>query len=48
MKIKNYVVATAILGVSLFTACTPNSLEDNEEPTIQGADKSKLKPHRTR
>ncbi len=33
MKIKNYVVAAAILGVSLFTACTPNSLEDNEEPT---------------
>ncbi len=48
MKIKNYVVAAAILGVSLFTACSPNSLEDNEEPTLESADKSKLKYHRTR
>ncbi len=41
MKIKNYVVAAAILGVSLFTACTPNSLEDNEEP--QTVDKRKIR-----
>jgi hypothetical protein len=42
MKIKKYLIATAIISVSLFSACTPNSLEDNEEPTA-GVPKNRIK-----
>lgn len=44
MKLRKYAIASAIISVTLFTACTPNSLDENGEQQPQSVDKRTLRP----
>ena len=43
MKLSKLAIIAAIICTSLFSACTPNSLDENEEQP-QNVNKRKLKP----
>jgi hypothetical protein len=44
MKLSKLAIIAAIISTSLFSACTPNSLDENEEPSSIEKRRIKIPP----